>query len=42
MLEIRGPQDIPAAELQKIISLMQARGDHATASRLISFAADFG
>jgi len=42
MLEIRGPQDIPADEMQKIIVQMQARGDHATTSRLISFAADFG
>lgn len=42
MLEIRGPQDLSAAELQKIISLMQTRGDHATAARLVSFAADSG
>jgi len=42
MLEIRGPQDLPAAELQKIISLMQTRGDHGTAARLASLAADSG
>lgn len=42
MVEIRGPQDIPSTQLQKIISVMQARGDHATAARLISLAAEPG
>ena len=42
MLEIRGPQDLSAAELQKIISLMQTRGDHATAARLVFLTADTG
>ena len=39
MLEIRGPQDLPARELQAVISLMQTRGDQATAARLIALAA---
>ena len=42
MLDIRGPQDLPLTELQKIISLMQARGDQATAARLIALAAETG
>ena len=38
MLELRGPQDLPGPQLQAIISLMQARGDEATAARLSALA----
>jgi hypothetical protein len=41
MLEIRGAQDLSSTELQAIIALMQARGDQATAARLIALAAEF-
>jgi hypothetical protein len=40
MLEIRGPQDLPLTDLQEIISLMQARGDQATAARVVALAAE--
>lgn len=40
MLELRGPQDVPLAELQKMIALTQARGDHSTAGRLRALAAE--
>jgi hypothetical protein len=40
MLELRGPQDVSLAELQKMIALMQARGDHSTAERLRALAAE--
>jgi hypothetical protein len=40
MLDIRGPQDLPSTDLQEIISLMQARGDQATAASLIALAAE--
>jgi hypothetical protein len=42
MLELRGPQDIPSTELRETISQMQARGDQATAARLIALAAEGG
>lgn len=42
MLELRGPNDLPRAQLQEIISLMQTRGDQATAARLIALAAEAG
>lgn len=40
MLDIRGPQDLSSTALQDIISLMQARGDQATAASLIALAAE--
>jgi hypothetical protein len=42
MLEIRGPQDVPSAMLQEFISVMQTRGDQATAARLIVLGAEAG
>lgn len=38
MLELRGPQDLTSKQLQDITSLMQTRGDQATAARLIALA----
>ncbi|ODU79221.1 MAG: hypothetical protein ABT10_21115 [Novosphingobium sp. SCN 63-17] len=40
MLDLRGPRDLPLPELVKMISLVQARGDHMNAERLVALAAE--
>lgn len=42
MIDIRGPKDLPSAQLQDITSLMQERGDLVTAERLTLLAMQSG